>query len=512
MFQKRSFFNRALMIAVACITTLWVANAAGQEQLKMRSQQPESFASVPGNAVKTALFKDANTALQTARLAQADILAPKNFGEAMKHYRDAEKDLKEGKDLDDIHKNLRESVVYFNRAIDATKLAEVTFPNSMKARSDAQFTESPRFSSKLWTDAEKKFNEAAGELEDGDLNKARDKAGEAEKLYRRAELDAIKANYLDETRMLLKQADQLDVKDYAPKTLQYAQKLVAQAEKELNENRYDTDVARSLARQANYQAKHAIYLAKSIKQMKDQDKSWEDLMLASEEPLQQIAERTGRNAMFDTGPGKTTDEIITYVTTFQDSVVGLNQDLSWYGQELHLQRAWVAELEQKLGSQMQEKSALAQQIAKQAETRELFDKLEQSFRPEEARVLREGDNIIIRLVGLNFPSGKATIEQQAFGLLTKVRDAGNAFPGSTVSVLGYTDSYGGDEQNLQLSRERANAVKEYLLANSKLGVSQVEAIGYGESKPIATNETAAGRAANRRVEVVIHPWMLSGTL
>ncbi len=191
----------------------------------------------------------------------------------------------------------------------------------------------PRFSSKLWTEAEKKFNEAAGKLEDGDVNDAREKAGEAEKLYRQAELDAIKTNYLDETRELLKQAEKLDVKDRAPKTLLTAQQLVKQAEKELNENRYDTDVARSLAQQANYQAKHAIYLSNTIKQMKDKDQSWEDLMLASETPLQQIAEKTEQVASFDTGFGKTTDEIIAYVTTYQDSVAGLSQDLDWYQQE-----------------------------------------------------------------------------------------------------------------------------------------------------------------------------------
>jgi outer membrane protein OmpA-like peptidoglycan-associated protein len=154
---------------------------------------------------------------------------------------------------------------------------------------------------------------------------------------------------------------------------------------------------------------------------------------------------------------------------------------------------------------------LAQQIANQAKTRELFANVEQSFSREEAKVLREGNDIILRLVGLNFPSGKATIEQQSFGLLTKVRDAINSFPEATVSVLGFTDSYGGDALNLQLSKERAEAVKQYLLANTNLNASQIEVVGYGESKPIAPNETAAGRAANRRVEVVIHPWMVSGT-
>lgn len=508
MFQIQRFLNRALMIAVlACSTTLFVVTAAGQEQNSW--QQKLEYRST--GDVKTLLFKETNATMQAAKRAQADVLAPKNFGEAMKHYQEAEADLKKGKSLDDIRKNLRESSAYFQKAIDATKLAEVTFPNSMKARKDAQNTESARFSAKLWTEAEKKFNEGAGKLEDGDVNDARKKAGEAEKLYRQAELDAIKANYLDETRELLKQADRLDVKDRAPKTLKLAQELVKQAEKELTENRYDTDVARGLAQRAKYEAKHAIYLANTIKQMKDKDQSWEDLMLASEMPLRRIAEKTNQTASFDTGYDKATGEIVAYVTTYQDSVSALSLDLAWTQQESELQQARVAELEQQLGSQAKERSSLAQQIANQAKTREVFAGVERSFGREEARVLREDNDVIIRLVGLNFPSAAATVEQQSFGLLTKVRDAINSFPECTVSVLGYTDSYGSDEKNLLLSNERAEAVKQYLLANTKLDASRIEAIGYGESKPIASNETRDGRAANRRVEVVIHPWTAGGT-
>jgi outer membrane protein OmpA-like peptidoglycan-associated protein len=234
-------------------------------------------------------------------------------------------------------------------------------------------------------------------------------------------------------------------------------------------------------------------------------------MLASEAPLRRIAEKTDQTASFDAGYDKTTGEIVAYVTTYQDSITALSLDLVWSQQESELQQARVAELEQQLGSQAKERSSLAQQIANQAKTREVFAVVERSFGREEARVLREDNDIVLRLVGLNFPSAAATVEQQSFGLLTKVRDAINSFPECTVSVLGYTDSYGSDEKNLLLSNERAEAVKQYLLANTKLDAFRVEAIGYGESKPIASNETKDGRAANRRVEVVIHPAMLSGT-
>ncbi len=508
MFRIHRFFNLALVIATGCIITLFVANAAGQQQNTAEAKELEY---VIGYDLRSLLFRDTDATMTEARKVQADVLAPKNFDKGMKSYQEASRDMKQGKKLEDIKEKLHEASAFFQTAIEATRLAEVSFPNSLKARKDAQSTQSAQYSSKLWTEAEKKFNEATGKLEDGDLNEARKKAGEAEELYRQAELDAIKTNYLQDTRELLKQADRLKVKDHAPQTLHNAQQLIKQAEKELNENRYDTDVARNLARQANYQASHAIYLANTIRQLKDKDRSWEDLMLASETPLKQIIAKTDLDASFDTGLGKSTDEIITYITTYQDSVVGLSQELEWYDQELYLQQARVAELEKQVGSEAKENSALAQKIARQAKTRALFTNVERSFHRDEARVLREGNDILIRLTGLNFPSSRATIEQESFGLLTKVRDAINAFPEGTVSVMGHTDSYGSDEQNLVLSNQRAEAVRQYLLANTKLDASQVEAVGYGESKPIASNETEEGRASNRRVEIVIHPWMVGGT-
>lgn len=500
MFQTKRFFGIVHLIVIACITTIFAANAQGQKQSEY----------IGSADVKTSLFKEVNVVMNAANQAQADVLAPQNYGEAMKLYKEADDELKKGKNLEDIQNKIIKSRAYFQKAIDATKLAEVTFPNSMKARTDAQNTGAARFSEKLWTDAEKKFNEAACRLEDGDVNNARKKADDAEELYRKAELDAIKSNYLDETRELLKQADKLDVKKYAPQTLQMAQQLVIKAEKEMNENRYDTDVARSLAQQANYQAKHAIYLAKTIKQMKDKDQSWEDLMLTSEKPLQQIAEKTDMVASFDAGSDKTTDEIVAYIDTYQNRVEGLSQNLDSYKRKSNLQGSRITELEQQLGSQVKQKSLLAQQIANQAKTDEQYANLERSFSPEEARILRESNDIIIRLVGLNFPSAKSTIEQKSFALLTKVRNAIDSFSECTVSVLGNTDSHGGDVNNLQLSKERAEAVKQYILADGKLIGSNIEAIGYGESKPIASNETMSGRAANRRVDVVIHPWKSMG--
>lgn len=455
--------------------------------------------------IKASLFKEANKALKGAKEARADLLSPKNFSEAMKHYQDADNDYQRGKNLEDIRKKLRASVVYFTKAVEATKLAEVTLSNSIKARSDASQAGAPQYSSKTWGEAEVKFNEAAQELEGGDVNDAKKRSGEAETIYRKAELEAVKANYLNDTWDLLKKAEANDVKKYAPVTLKKAQDLIAQSEKELNENRYDTDVARSLARQAKYEAQHSIYLAEVIKRLRDKKELMEEFLLATEKPLDQIASTMDLVGSFEAGYDKTTNEIVSYTRTLQDRATKLNQDLTERDQQVDMLNARIAELEQKLGGVEKEKSELAKQMEAQAKIRAQFAAVEKLFGREEATVLRKENDIIVRMVGLTFPVGKSVIEPQNFGLLTKVKQAINMFPGCSITIEGHTDSHGSDQKNMELSQERAEAVNKYIQANMGLNASRINAVGYGESKPIANNETKEGRAKNRRIEVILHP-------
>ena len=72
----------------------------------------------------------------------------------------------------------------------------------------------------------------------------------------------------------------------------------------------------------------------------------------------------------------------------------------------------------------------------------------------------------------------------------------------TIAVEGHTDSVGSDEMNMSLSEKRANAVRDYLVEQG-VAAAGISASGKGESTPIATNNTAAGRQQNRRVELVI---------
>lgn len=446
--------------------------------------------------VESNLFKEAIEVLEAAKRAGADILSPTNFNEAMKYYSLAEDQYQKGKKLEDIRRNLKASMVYFSQALEASKLAEVTFTSVIKVRADAMDAQASKYAPREWANAENKFKEAAKELEDGDVNAARKKGAEATTLYRNAELAAIKANYLNETWDLLKQAERMDVKDHAPKTLQKAQELARQAEKELNENRYDTDVARNLAQQANYEAKHAIFLSKTIKNINKNN--LEDVLLTVEKPLRRIAASLDLYARFDEGYDKLATQIIEKITALQDSLTKL-ADLR---QQVVDQQARIDELEEKFGA---EHTELQRKLEQAEKIRKAFASLEKLFTRDEAMLLSEGNNIIIRLIGLNFQPGQAVIQPEYYNLLTKVQKAINTFPECKVTIEGHTDSHGSDQMNYQLSTNRAAAVKQYLLANMGIEPYRLQAVGYGEDRPIANNETAEGRAKNRRIDIIIQP-------
>ena len=72
----------------------------------------------------------------------------------------------------------------------------------------------------------------------------------------------------------------------------------------------------------------------------------------------------------------------------------------------------------------------------------------------------------------------------------------------SLKLAGHTDNVGSDDANMKLSKDRAEAVKDYLVSKGA-NPSRIEATGYGETQPIASNKTAAGRAKNRRVEFTL---------
>lgn len=107
----------------------------------------------------------------------------------------------------------------------------------------------------------------------------------------------------------------------------------------------------------------------------------------------------------------------------------------------------------------------------------------------------------IVLEGVLFESGRATIQPQSFPRLDRVAEYMTHRPSTRIRVAGHTDNVGDPERNQTLSEERAEAVREYLISQGIDG-SRIEAVGYGDQRPVASNDTDEGRQQNRRIEAI----------
>jgi len=123
-------------------------------------------------------------------------------------------------------------------------------------------------------------------------------------------------------------------------------------------------------------------------------------------------------------------------------------------------------------------------------------------RIQEVEVQREQAENELRLIvndKVLFDLDSATLRTAALSTLNGIADVLNRYSGARIIVTGYSDSTGGEEHNLVLSRRRAETVRSYLISRG-VEAGRITAVGLGESDPIDTNQTAEGRRRNRRVE------------
>ena len=120
---------------------------------------------------------------------------------------------------------------------------------------------------------------------------------------------------------------------------------------------------------------------------------------------------------------------------------------------------------------------------------------------------------MIRLENINFDTGTSTLRPESYKALNEVGDILARWPGLRIEIGGHTDDRGSDLQNLNLSKSRARAVLDYLVRKfPELEAGAFRVVGYGESQPVAPNDTELGRAQNRRVEFkVLNPEALRRT-
>jgi outer membrane protein OmpA-like peptidoglycan-associated protein len=170
--------------------------------------------------------------------------------------------------------------------------------------------------------------------------------------------------------------------------------------------------------------------------------------------------------------------------------------------------ARAAALEQQLKAQAEaQKAQQAEQQARQAalQAEQAKEAMRSRLLAQLNAVLQTQDSprgLIVHMSDVLFASGQATLKEPTREALARLSGIISAYPGLRLAIEGHTDNVGGAEFNMTLSQKRASNVRDFLLSQG-LPPANVTAQGFGMADPVATNDTAAGRQQNRRVDIVV---------
>jgi OOP family OmpA-OmpF porin len=421
--------------------------------------------------------------LTTAYRAQVDILSPRNYENARVCLKDAKADLDKQKDSAVTLHEVAKGRAYLTQAQAVAQTAHTDMEEVISARQQAIAADAPKHFDKEFHTADKNLREVTEDLEKNDADPIAKNRTKLQNEYLALELLSIKTGALHDAREMINQAVKEGAKTYAPRSLAIAQKTYKDTDAYITANRHN-DQVKTKADAAKASADHLLKITRAAKT--DKKTSPEELALQMESEQNQVANK-------------------------QNEIQSKNTELENKDSQLANKDVEIANKEGQLLGKDAELTGAALALSesnKKADSEkafnEKFETARKQFNENEAEVYKQGNELVIRLKTLEFPKAKADLKASNFALLAKVEKVIKEFGQSpSVIVEGHTDSVGGKAVNEKISTQRAEAVKEYFVANQATEPSKIKAIGYDYQKPLASNKTASGRAQNRRVDIRI---------
>lgn len=395
--------------------------------------------------------------LKEARTQQYDVLSPHNFTEAEKSLSKAKKYKEKDKSTDKVLEQVSYSRAWLNLTSEKAKLSESVMKDIADARAGALKAGAPQYFEKDWQKAGNELENITADIEKGNLKPADKKGQDLTQKYRDLERRSVGQTFLGRAHSNVETAEKAKAEKIAPRTYSATMTKMSEAQKLIAADPRNTEAIRRASDIATLETMHLLDVTKKVEAGNS-----EELVLLTERQKSQISGLKAETA-----------------TT-----------------EMQLERT-----QSQLSVAEQAKVDLARKEALLSRA----ERVRSELKPSEAEVFAQGDNLMIRLKGLQFPSNQATLGPRNQALLKKVRTALEGIQVSKVRVEGHTDSTGSEEKNRELSQKRAEAVENYILANGALSSAQIEAVGMGFDNPIGDNATKSGRAQNRRIDLLIEP-------
>jgi len=436
--------------------------------------------------------------LATAYKNQLNVLAPTWFAKAELSLGKARNGLEQGEELSEILRYSAEGELQLLKAEEIAKVARTTLADVIKSRGLARQAGAAKLGDD-YTDAEQEFLSLTKAIEKGDLGYAeKRKVGLAE-TFHSLEIRAIKDETLGEVRTLVDRAKNNKVDKIAPQSFDISLNKLSETDAFITQHPYEKEMMRQKADEALFMSQRMFQVADQSEKFKNMKP--EETTLWMEKILYEITAKLAATDMRNQTYDIQVKNIVNSIDSLQKDRRFMSDKVKLLQAEIETKNSQIAELEGKTLEQQMVKERLA------AEKRfnELFTEVQNLFSPDEAEVYKKGDSLVIRLRAIQFPVGKSVIMPDNYPLISKIQQSIRTFGEPDVIIEGHTDSTGSAEVNELLSQERAESVRQYLLANKTLSNDRIVAVGYGSSKPLASNETEEGRAVNRRIDVIIKP-------
>jgi outer membrane protein OmpA-like peptidoglycan-associated protein len=413
---------------------------------------PPNVQPLAPNADPLAEIQKTDEMLKEARAQQYDVMSPNNFTEAEKSLNKAKKYTEKGKTTEKILEQVAYSRAWLKLTNEKAALAESVMKDITDARAGAMKAGAPQYFEKDWKKAGNQLENITGDIEKGNLRPA-DKRGQTlTQTFRDLERRAVGQTYLGRAYDNIEKAEKVKADEIAPRTYSATMTKMNAAQKVIAADPKNTEAIRQVSEVATLESMHLLDVTSKVHAGNS-----EELVLLAERQKRQISGLKTETAMTE-----------AQLNEAEKAKVALGR------KEALLRRAEMVRSE---------------------------------LKPSEAEVFAQGDSLMIRLKGLQFPTNQATLGPRNQALLKKVRSALEGIQVSKIRIEGHTDSIGSEEKNRVLSQKRAEAVENYILANGVLSSNQIEAVGMGYDSPIGDNATQTGRAQNRRIDLLIEPKM-----
>lgn len=429
---------------------------------------------------------------------QTNLISPAWFAKAEESLQEAKRELAKGEKPTTILEVVALGRAQLKKANERAKIGRTELERVLQSRDRARSAGATEFE-KDYAAVEEEFCDLTRKFEKGDLGYMKKHEPKIYDTFRQLELRAIKIHTLGEVRKLLAEVKKQDVHKIAPQTYADAQKRLNEADLFISENPYDKNEMLQKANMALFMARRTLEVARQSEKVKNMEP--EQITLMFEKILYDIANKLCAPDMRD-------QDFNTQVDNILGTIASLNDNRSFSLEKEKKQQAELDTLKlriAKLKGQTEADRLAKENLLAEKRFNELLNQAQSFYSPDEADVYKKGNILVIRLKGITFPVGKSIILPQNYALLSKVRRTIRTLDAIDVDIVveGHTDSTGSAQLNELLSQQRAESVRQYLVSTEILPSEKISAVGYGAERPIAPNNTAAGRALNRRIDLIM---------